>query len=100
MQRSIVTAALALALSVPLSPVLAQGGAEHAQRIAEELALRRAQVRALKKCEMEARPMTPADMAPADRRLTSERRLPTYPPTGTGGPVRVTDCPPDFFGTD
>lgn len=95
MQRSVVTAALAFALCVPLSPVLAQGGAEHAQRIAEELALRRAQVRALKKCEMEARPMTPAD-----RRLTSERRLPTYPPTGTGGPVKVTDCPPDFFGTD
>lgn len=91
MLRSAVTAVLALALAAPASTAFAQ--AEHAQKIAEELALRRAQVRALTKCEMEARPMTP------DRRRTTQR-LPTYPPTGTAGPVRVERCPPDFFGTD
>jgi hypothetical protein len=95
MLRSAVTAVLALALTAPFSSAFAQ--AEHAQKIAEELALRRAQVRALKKCEMEARPMTPTER---DRAGTIGRRLPAYPPTGTGGPVRVTDCPPDFFGMD
>lgn len=98
MLRFAVTAALALSLAAPVSSAFAQGGAEHAQKIAEELALRRAQVRALQKCEMEARPMTPADRRQADR--ATARRLPPYPPTGTGGPVRVRECPPDFHGTD
>ncbi|MEW5726690.1 MAG: hypothetical protein AB1918_02585 [Pseudomonadota bacterium] len=98
MLRHVVTASLALVLSAPLGTAFAQGGSEHALKIAEEVALRRAQVRALRKCEMAARPMTPADRRELGR--VPARALPAYPPTGTGGPVRVTECPPDFFGTD
>ena len=89
MRKSITPAVSATLMILSVAPAYAQ--ADHAQRIAEEVALRRAQVRALMVCEMHARPGTPVQPTTAE---DAARRLPTYPPTGTGGPVRLKDCPP------
>lgn len=62
-----------LLTALPLGQALAQ--ADHAQRIATELAQRRAQIRAA---------------------LCQQReplRLPTYPPVGSGGKVAQPACP-------
>lgn len=86
-----VVAALSAALvALPLSaafapPAFAQ--AEHAQRIALEVAIRRAQVRAAL-CEQHK--LDPAALQ-AQRPVLA---LPTSPPTGTGGPVALpAQCP-------
>lgn len=70
----------------PLTSAWAQ--VEHAQRVALEVAVRRAQVRALV-CEQQQR------LPPAQRQQPT--RLPSSPPVGTAGPV---DCssPPWSFG--
>lgn len=73
-------AVLAFAIAfVPLSlPSSAFAQADHAQRVATELAQRRAQVRAAL-CQQRV---------PVD-----QLKLPTYPPVGTGGVVPQPACP-------
>lgn len=73
----IMTVAIAL-LSV--APAWAQ--VEHAQRVALEVAIRRAQVRAVL-CEQQRLPPDQRQLAP---------RLPASPPVGTAGPVALGDC--------
>lgn len=84
MLRTIALAVAALILALPAKQAFADlGGAQHAQRVVSDLALRQAQVKALVKCQM-----------------TAQRRLPTYPPVGTAGPVRIKECPPRLPSED
>ncbi|MGE5475348.1 MAG: hypothetical protein ACM3Q1_01730 [Bacteroidales bacterium] len=79
-------AALAVAcmtVLIPLVPALAQ--VEHAQRLALDVAIRRAQVRVLM-CEA-GRPAMPMPTRTSAGDVT--RQLPSSPPVGTAGPV---DC--------
>ncbi len=69
-------AAAFAAAVLPLSPAFAT--ADHAQKIATEVAQRRAQVRAAL-CQQ--------------RVPVADLKLPTYPPVGTGGPVPLPACP-------
>ncbi|MDA8230983.1 MAG: hypothetical protein M0006_06570 [Magnetospirillum sp.] len=79
---AITAAAIAMA---PLTPVDAAslGVNTFSQRVVLDLALRRAQVRALQKCAA-AGPAAQQQQAPPP---VDWRRLPLSPPTGTGGPV-------------
>ncbi|CAA7624281.1 hypothetical protein [Magnetospirillum sp. UT-4] len=73
--RSVLLAALAVLAAVQAGPALAQ--ADHAQRIATELVMRRAQLQA----------------ALCRQQLTGTPvRLPLYPPVGTGGAVPPPVC--------
>lgn len=78
---------VALACATALLPVgAAWAQVEHAQRMALEVAIRRAQVRAALCEQQRTQPSarTPsAQMAP---------RLPASPPVGTAGPVPLGDC--------
>lgn len=77
MLRTIALAVAAFILLPPAAPAHADlGGTQHAQRVVAELALRRAQVKAVAKCG-----------------AAMPRHLPTYPPVGTAGPVRTPHCP-------
>lgn len=77
--------AVAALAAIPLSP--AHATFDHAQTIATEVALRRAQIRAAM-CEQNvgAEQLRGRD---ASRVL----RLPPYPPVGPGTPVRNPICP-------
>jgi hypothetical protein len=81
--RVVVSLALVLCAAAPLSSAFAQ--AEHAQRVAVEVATRRAQVRTAL-CEQQRNAAT----LQGDRQAL---RLPTSPPVGTGGPVPIPICP-------
>lgn len=81
--RVVVSLALALSMAAPISSAFAQ--AEHAQRMAVEVATRRAQVRAAL-CEQQRN-------ATATQGERQALRLPTSPPVGTGGPVPIPICP-------
>lgn len=74
--RAILAFAVAFGPLFAASPAFAQ--ADHAQRLATELAQRRAQVR-VALCQQRV---------PVD-----QLKLPTYPPVGTGGPVPQPACP-------
>lgn len=80
------SATLAVLFSaLPISSAFPQ--AEHAQRVAVEVATRRAQVRALL-CEQDKLGPT------ALQAQNPAALLPSSPPTGTGGPVALpADCP-------
>lgn len=86
MTTRVVTVAVACATVllplIPLDPAWAQ--VEHAQRLALEVAIRRAQVRTLVCGQPYAQPVMRRD---AGSDVTS--RLPPSPPVGTAGPV---DC--------
>ncbi len=74
--RCVAVFAITFATLVPLSSAFAT--ADHAQRIAAEVAQRRAQVRAAL-CQQ--------------RVPAADLKLPTYPPVGTGGAVPLPPCP-------
>lgn len=78
---------VALACATILLPVgVAWAQVEHAQRLAMEVAIRRAQVRAALCAQQQAggaRIPPQAETAP---------RLPPSPPVGTAGPVPLGDC--------
>ena len=87
MTTKVVGVAVACAtILFPLGTAFAQ--VEHAQRLAMEVVVRRAQVRALL-CEQQ-RNQTATRMVQPDTALMA--RLPASPPIGTGGPVQVGDC--------
>ncbi|MGE5505590.1 MAG: hypothetical protein ACM31L_14300 [Actinomycetota bacterium] len=84
--------ALALVVALPAPSVLAQvSGADHADRMAAEIALKRAQIRAHAGCPA-SRIATPQEL-PATAAPT--RRVGNYPTTGSAGAVPapgVTAC--------
>lgn len=84
--RVVTAVAVCAAILFPAATAWAQ--VEHAQRLALEVAIRRAQVRALLCERQRPQPTTP-------NALTAQ--LPTSPPVGTAGPV---DCsrPPWSMG--
>ncbi|HLO76855.1 MAG TPA: hypothetical protein VK196_10425 [Magnetospirillum sp.] len=76
--------AAVISAAIPLVSAWAQ--VEHAQRLALEVAVRRAQVRALLCEPQKSHSTTPgASMVP-------DARLPSSPPVGTAGPVAAGDC--------
>lgn len=78
---------VALACATALLPVgAAWAQVEHAQRLALEVAIRRAQVRAAWCEQLRAQPSTRMPQAQA------APRLPSSPPSGTAGPVPLGDC--------
>lgn len=81
-----VVVAAAAAFSLLAVPALAQGwsGAEHADRMAAELALKRAQLRAERNCGRTASTL-PAPASPPATATTS--RTANFPPGGSGGPI-------------
>ncbi len=82
--RVVVSLAVILATAAPVASAFAQ--AEHAQRVALEVAVRRAQVRAALCEQQRLAATTPQGERPA-------LKLPTSPPVGTGGPVPIPACP-------
>lgn len=85
--RVVVSLALVLSVAAPLSSAFAQ--VEHAQRMAVEVATRRAQVRAAL-CEQQRNAAATQGATQGERQAL---RLPTSPPVGTGGPVPIPICP-------
>lgn len=91
MTTRVVVAAFAVAatlapLLAPLAPAWA--GPEHAQRVALEVAVRRAQVRAALCQQTQSTPPRPG----ATGTLQAAPRLPSSPPVGTAGVVPLGDC--------
>lgn len=88
--RVITVLPAALCLALPLSTTFAPRAfaqVENAQRIALEVAIRRAQVRAAL-CEQQR--LDPAGLQTQRPQIA----VPASPPTGTGGPVALpADCP-------
>ncbi len=83
-----VVALLAAAMAATLLPTaVAFAQVEHAQRVAMEVAIRRAQVRAAL-CEQQQQAVTP----PRPGTVQTAPRLPSSPPVGTAGPVPLGDC--------
>lgn len=84
MTTRVVAAAAAIAIVVTaLPPASAWAQVEHAQRVALEVAVRRAQVRAALCAQQQRQPPGTVTTAP---------RLPSSPPVGTAGIVALGDC--------
>lgn len=87
--RVVVLLAVVAATVLPLSTAFAQ--VEHAQRMATEVATRRAQIRAAL-CEQQRTATATSIATPQAERPAL--RLPTAPPVGSAGPVPLpTNCP-------
>jgi hypothetical protein len=82
--RSLSLAVATLVMALPAVEAWAQ--AEHADRMAAEIALKRAQIRAAAQCDRDHR-LTTQQMPAVPR--PEHAQPPQYPTTGTAGPVPV-----------